>query len=176
MFMKRVLFPLLLSLVFIPHRVHAHVEMHDKSLRMLMIQTLFEIKTAIQFIPEKAQLAHKSEDNQAVFKQKGVRLSRWMTESPNVKMFQGSDPVLVRLGYQVRDIKVELKENLKHIVDHGFVHEVAGWEKDSYFHDSPKKIDKLINQIQNMPEPISNHDIREIKHKVEQQFIPLVLF
>jgi len=174
--MKRILLPLFLSFVCIPQNIKAHVEMHDKSMRMLMIQTLFEIKTAIEFIPQKAQLVHKNEGNQALFKQKGARLSRWMAESPNVKMFQGSDPVLVRLGYQVRDMKVELKENVKHIVDRGFVHEVVGWEKDSYFLESPKKIDRLIEQLQKMPEPISHHDLKEIKHRVEQQFIPLVLF
>jgi hypothetical protein len=99
-----------------------------------------------------------------------------MAESPNIRMFQGADPILVRMGYQVRDLKVELKENLKHIVDKGFCHEVVGWEKDPYFRDAIVKIDKLIAELQKMPEPISQHEMRDLRHKVEQQFKPVVLF
>jgi hypothetical protein len=80
------------------------------------------------------------------------------------------------MGYQVRDIKVELKENLKHIVDKGFCHEVVGWEKDPYFKESIIKIDKLIMDLQKMPDPISNHELKDLKLKVEQQFVPVVLF
>ena len=174
--MKRFLFPIVCSLIMLPQSLSAHVESHDKSMRMLMIQTLLEIKMAIEFVPEKAKLAHQNDNNQSLFKQKGVRLSRWMSESPNIRMFQGADPVLVRMGYQVRDIKVELKENLKHIVDKGFCHEVVGWEKDPYFKEANIKIDKLIMDLQKMPAPISNHELKDLKHKVEQQFVPVVLF
>ena len=151
-------------------------ESHDKSLRMLMIQTLLEIKIAIEFVPQKGKMAQQNEQMQESFKQKGARLSRWMAENPNVRMFQGSDPVLVRLGYQVRDVKVELKENLKHIVDKGFHHEVSGWDKDPYFRNSVVKIDKLISEIQKIPDPISSQELRDLKSRVEKQFIPLVLF
>lgn len=174
--MNRIFFLLACCLAILPRQIHSHVEIHEKSMRLLMIQTLYEIKIAIEFVPEKAKLVHLKEENQSLFKQKGARLSRWMSENPNVKMFQGSDPVLVRIAYEIRDLKVELKENLKHIVENGFCHEVSGWEKDAYFIQAPRNIDKIIAELQKMPDPISASEIKNLKHKVEQQFIPLVLF